>query len=355
MSDATPDAADAVRRSAKAAALLLLLAAAVVLVWYAIPILLLLFAGVLFGVLFAGMADLIRRHGRAPDGLALAAAVLFVAAVLIAAGTLIGPRVAEQFSEFNRSLPETVRRLEDRVLAQPWARPVFGESLSLSDVPEGMDLWSRAAGAAGRLLRALGAAAVVVFVGVFLAADPRLYISGLLKLLPPQHRPRARETLAILGHQLRWWLIGQFASMAIAGVLMGLGLWLIGMPMALTLGVLLGLMEFVPYVGPWVAYVPIAAVSLSEGTGMFLWASALFLAVQVLESYVILPLVLQKAVELPPALTVAAVLLMGYTAGVPGALVATPLLVVAVVLVQRWYVEGTLREPVRIPGQARAE
>src|SRR5262249_38090688 len=103
---------------------------------------------------------------------------------------------------------------------------------------------------------------VIIFVGIFGAADPEMYRAGVLHLVPPAHRQRAGEALDTVTVNLRWWLVGQLSLMVMIGTTTTVALWLLGIPLALTLGIIAGIMELIPYVGPWISAVPAALVAL---------------------------------------------------------------------------------------------
>jgi predicted PurR-regulated permease PerM len=202
------------------------------------------------------------------------------------------------------------------------------------------------------VLTGLASLILVVIGGFFLAAAPDRYCAGLVKLFPPQHHENIDSALRLSGNALRLWLFGQLISMAIVGVLVGLGTWLLGLPAPLALGVFAGLMEFIPILGPWLGAVPAVLLAVSEGGWTVLWTIVLFLAIQQVESNLITPLVQQQLVEIPAALLLFAVVGLGLLFGAIGVLVAAPLAVVLYVLVKKLYVRETLGEPTRIPGEA---
>jgi predicted PurR-regulated permease PerM len=138
-------------------------------------------------------------------------------------------------------------------------------------------------------------------------------------------------------------------SMLIVGVVTTLGLWLIGVPLALALGLLAALAEFVPNLGPLLAFAPAILLALTESTTQALAVLLLYLGVQGFESYVLTPLVEKRAVALPPALTILSQVLLGVLAGGMGLALATPLAAASLVLVQRFYVEDTLGDSLEVP------
>jgi predicted PurR-regulated permease PerM len=197
------------------------------------------------------------------------------------------------------------------------------------------------------------AGVVVLFVGLFVAAEPGLYKEGILHLVPPRRRRRAAQTLDAVGYNLRWWLVGQAVLMVTMAVTTAAGLWLIGVPMPLALGLIAGIFELVPYLGPWLSAVPAVLVALVISPWHLGMVVALYLTLHVLEGYVLVPLIQRRAVRLPPALTIVAQFLAAELFGVLGLFVAAPLTVVAVVALKMLYVEDALGDDtVDVPGEA---
>lgn len=204
------------------------------------------------------------------------------------------------------------------------------------------DLVSQFSSAASSIVAAASGLIVVLAVGVYLAADPAWYLGGAVQLAPPGYRPRLEDALRRAGAALRWWLLAQLATMTVVGVATGLGLWWAGVPLALSLGLLALLLEIIPNFGPLLAALPALLLGWSQGGTTVLWVAAVFLVVQGLESYVVLPLAQQQAARLPPALSILAIVLFGLVAGLLGVLAAAPLTVAAIVLVKTLYVRDVL-------------
>jgi predicted PurR-regulated permease PerM len=180
----------------------------------------------------------------------------------------------------------------------------------------------------GLLSSALGFATfvfIILFVGVYGAADPQLYAGSAVRLIRPGARERGVEVLKTLGHALRLWLVGRILSMTVVAILTVIGLLIAGVPLAFTLGLIAGLLSFVPLMGPLVSSIPAILVGLSDSPMKAVWVIVVFCAVQFLETYFITPLIQKRAV-------------------------ATPLAVTAVVLVQMLYLEDRLGERVTIMG-----
>jgi predicted PurR-regulated permease PerM len=262
---------------------------------------------------------------------------------------LIGPRLSDQFRELGSSLAGGLDALRAQMEASPLLRPFLG---GLGAVEQsGAALAQRAAGVFATALGALGAFAVIVFIGAYLALDPGLYQRGALHLVRKHDRPRGQEVLSSMGRALRSWLFGQFVSMCLVGAMVTAGLLLIGVPLALPLGLLAFFLEFVPYLGPIAAFVPIVLVALAESPQLALYAVLLYGVVQFVESYFILPLVQKRVVDLPPALLLFFQVLLGTLGGLLGVIVSAPLGVAVIVLVQMLYVEDVLGDDVAVLGE----
>ncbi|MGH7966450.1 MAG: AI-2E family transporter, partial [Candidatus Binatia bacterium] len=201
------------------------------------------------------------------------------------------------------------------------------------------------------VLSAVVSTILVLFIGLYLAIAPGLYTTGLLKLVPAHKRERAREVLRTLGHTLWRWIGGRIFLMTTNGVLTTIGLWLLGVPLALTLGLLAGLLNFIPNLGPLLAGVPAVLLALLQSPMQALSVTALYFILQSLDGYVFTPLVQRRTVALPPALTIIAQVLMGVLTGSVGLMLATPLTAAVIVLVKMLYVEDILGEAVAVPGR----
>lgn len=318
------------------------LIALAVLLYFAGRILLLGFAGLLLAVLLNAASAIVER--RTPLSYRRSLAVV-IAGLVVVCGLFIWQleaRLSQQIAEFSQSWPASLERLRetlDRFKLGYLISPPLGEPSRLIG---GADTVQKISGAASTAAGVVVDLLVVLFVGLYAAAEPRLYKRGLRHLVPEARRDRVDEILHCLGCTLRWWIVGKLCSMAIVGTMSGVGLWLLGVKLALLLGLLAALFELIPNFGPFIAAVPAIMIAWTESSQLAVYVALLYLGVQLLESYIILPLVQRRAVELPPALVILAIVLLGSWAGVLGALVATPLLATVIVLVKMLYVEDHL-------------
>ena len=186
--------------------------------------------------------------------------------------------------------------------------------------------------------------AVAVVIAGFAAADPALYRGGFLALLPQAQRPVAEEAMSAVAHALRWWFLSQLISMLLLGVTVALGLWLIGIELWLALGVLTALLTFVPYLGPLLAGIPVVMVAFAEGIETGLVVTVAYLVVQNVEGNVLVPWIQHKVVRLAPVLAISAQMLFGLLLGPAGFVLAAPLTVTGMVLVEKLWIEQVIRE-----------
>jgi predicted PurR-regulated permease PerM len=189
------------------------------------------------------------------------------------------------------------------------------------------------------LFNALGNVLVIVFLGVAIAADPKSYRDGALRLVPPRHREKGARVLDGSGETLRHWLFGQLVTMAAIFVLTWAGLSFLGIGGALILGLQAGLLAFVPTIGPLIAGVVIVLSSLASGLNGLLGALGVYLAVQTAESYGLTPFIQRRALDLPAATIFSGQLLFGVLFGLWGVALALPLVAVIKVLLEELYIE----------------
>jgi len=202
----------------------------------------------------------------------------------------------------------------------------------------------------GATIRAGALFAVTLAVMIFVALDPNVYQRGVLWLVPRAHEALAYETMQRLSTAMRWWMLGRLASMIAIGVLTSLGMWAIGMPAPMALGALAGLLSFVPNIGPILAAVPGVILALALGPWMILGALSVYIAAQLIESNAVSPLVDQYTVSVPPGVVIVTQFVLAILAGVWGMIIATPLLVVIMVLVQQLYIRQCLKESIDVIG-----
>jgi predicted PurR-regulated permease PerM len=326
-------------------------------VWYAADLLMLVFAGVLVSIFLRGFSRLLRQKTGIGRGPSLAIVTLALVALAAAGVWLITGRIGSQMGELWRKLPLAVENLLRYVGQFEWVRQAIDSLPSLGELlaRRSGNVISRLTGVASTTLGAVINILVIAITGLYLALQPDLYSRGIKHLLPFRYRDRAGEALSAIDSALWRWLGGRFGLMLINGGATTVGLWLLGVPLALTLGLLAGLLNFIPNFGPLIAAIPAVLIGLLQSPQQALYVALLYLAVQTVDGYVLTPLVERRSVELPPVLTITAQLLLGSAFGLIGVMLATPLTAAAMILVKMLYVEDVLGDRVMRDDGAETE
>jgi predicted PurR-regulated permease PerM len=278
-------------------------------------------------------------------GLGNAVAYSIVLVCVFVIGTLVvvlvAPQLAQQGRELSEAIPHSPVAMREFLGRYEWGRTVARNVPDLyeritsrvMEVAADKDIWLLS-------IRLLGAGVFVMFVAVYLAASPLLYTEGFVRLLPIQQRRQGRVLLMKIGRTLKWWMVGRLVSMVSVGSLTTILLLYLEIPLALVLGLLATLFTFVPYLGPLVSAFPILIITLIEAPEFVLLVLVAYTAIQLLEGYLLTPLVQRITVYLPPAMTLVAEVVMGLLFGTLGIIVATPVAAIVLVLVIDLYVRG---------------
>ena len=322
-----------------------------VLLWYAIDVVLLAFIGVLAAILLRAPADWLSRRFGIAQRWSLALVGLVFLAILVIGGALFGQGIAVQGLALIDRIPEIIETFKEQLgQSELGSRVVaLAESSGMFAGGHGQFI-GRGLGLIGSTFGAVANVLIVVFFAVFMAAQPKPYVEGALFLVARRRRNRVRKVLYEIGEVLRRWLVGQTVLAACVALLTGVGLVLLGAPFPFALALLAGIMEFVPYIGPFVAAIPAILVGFAEGPQLALSVALLFVGIQLTESYLLAPLVQHRAVHLPPAAILFAQVLMGAIVGALGVAVATPLAAAVMVAVSMLYVEDALGDKNAKPG-----
>ncbi|WP_404335230.1 AI-2E family transporter [Sphingomonas sp. MMS12-HWE2-04] len=298
------------------------LAIGVALIVLLIQPLLIIFAGLVFAAMLDGGARLLGRVLPIPRGLRILIVVLLAISFIGGVFYLTGVEIAAQAEQLRATLEVQGNR-------------VAGWISSMGLMPGRADLTGmaqQALGSVGRLTSAvgtvLGAGAsllMIVSIGLFVALDPRIYERGLQWMVPVAARDDFSVTIARMARMLRVLLAGRLLGMVFEGVLTWLLLWAVGVPMALLLGIITGMLAFIPNIGAFISGVLMVSVGFSAGTDQGFAAIIIYFAVQTFDGYVLIPIVAKRTVDLPPALTLSAQILASTLFGVMGLALADPM------------------------------
>jgi predicted PurR-regulated permease PerM len=310
------------------------------LLWRLADLLIILFAAIVLAVALDALAGQLATRLHVPVRWSVPTAVLLITLVLAGTVWLVGDPLVEQMTKLRERVPAATQAvvgwLNSHAIGQQvlelWAQATH-------EVP-----WARLMGVAGLTLVALGNVALIVILAIYLAAAPAMYRGGLLRLLPLPYRSRVDGALSASAGGLRRWLLGQSISMAFVGTTTALGLLALGIPLPLAVGLISGLLAFIPFFGAIAGGLLAVLLAFMEGPRAALYVTILCIAIQQVEGNVLMPLVQRWAVELPPVLGILASVVFGVLFGIVGVLFATPLMVVAMIMVRELYVEGFLEQ-----------
>jgi predicted PurR-regulated permease PerM len=362
----------------RTAALVLAMYLLVQLVWFANDLFLIVFLGILFAIAISAGVDRLQRW-HIPRGMGAALIVISFFALLIGFGAWMAPTLREQGAELRLKLPEAVERVQEWVNrrqkgvfgmllgggtatpATPAAAPTGGAvanaPASTAAAPPAADSGKIAPSLRDRIQAQLGGASrylfgflshtvaavggflLIVFLSIYLAADPELYRRGVLALLPARRREQASEVMDRIATVLRKWLVTQLIAMAVIGSVTTIALLILRVKAAFALGLLAGLFEFIPTVGPLLSAVPAVAMGFLDSPEKALVVAVVYMGIQFLENHILIPLLMKGGMDLPPALTVVTQALLALVFGFLGLMVAVPLLATILVTVQVLYVQ----------------
>jgi predicted PurR-regulated permease PerM len=331
-------------------------AALLAVTWHSAATILLLFSGVLFGVFLVAVSDLLGRLIGGPHVLRLILVCLFLTGLFSTAIALGGATIAQQANALSttiRSQVGTVKTfLEDRGVDTSFL--TFGGTGANTDTPRQPqslphlpDASTIASGTSAifvqtwkfvsSLFETVGNIFIIILLGLLIATQPSLYRNGMLRFVPTSYRARTAELADDMGETLRRWLMGQLMTMTSLFLITWIGLTLIGIPGALVLGFITGLLSFIPNVGAVLAGALIVLASLGQGSAAVAGAFGLYLLVQFLEGNILTPLIQREAIDIPPATIFAAQIFLGFLFGLWGLALALPLMAMINVALKHFY------------------
>ncbi len=365
--------------------------------WVANPLFFTAFLGLLFGLAVASGVDQLTRF-RVPRGIGAALIVLAFFGILTGFGAWMAPTIRAQAAEVRHRLPDALAQVQRwarlhqngvvgmvvdgvvngdsttagakadsaaraqtplRPAPPPTTAPPDSAARAPSPAPDSVTiastirsrLGSRVGGAQKFLfpfitstMQVVGGILIIIFLSIYIAADPTLYHGGLMSLFPRAHRKRAGEVLSAMAAVLRRWLLTQLIAMATIGVVTTIVLLILRVKAAFALGLLAGLFEFIPTVGPILSSVPAIAMGFLDSPEKAMLVAGAYVLIQFMENHLLIPLLMKGGVDVPPALTILSQALMALMFGFLGLMVAVPLLAATLVAVKMLYVENVVGE-----------
>jgi predicted PurR-regulated permease PerM len=373
------------RDIARVAIIVLLVGACGYIIFRAHNLIFVAYIGMLLGLAVSAGAARLRRFGIG-QGLGAAMIVAGSVALLIGFGAWTGPTVRTQYRELKQRLPEAFVKLDTWIGQRQDKGGLVGTLLSNqsdsipiapltrqqqdnieANEPIGADslvhlkalkqrILARTTGATGYIFPVIHstievAAGIVIifFLAIYIGADPKLYRNGIISLMPHRSRVRGDQVLEAIGLALRRWLVTQLIAMVVMGVVATAVLTALNVRAALPLGILSGLLQFVPMAGPLISAIPAVAMGFVDSPEKAAAVMVAFYVIHFLETHLLIPLLMKEGVNLPPVLTVLTQAAMALAFGVVGLFVAVPLLVLGMILVKMLYVEDVVGDPTPLP------
>jgi predicted PurR-regulated permease PerM len=363
------------------------------LLWFASQLVLTTFLGVLFGLAVSSGVDRLTRF-RIPRGAGAAIVVIAFIGALVGFGAWVAPTIRSQSVELRQRLPESIDRLQNwmdqhnrgligtiltpaksvarRDSSAATGKPATTDTTRATAPPDTTKTFSLRERIGQQLsgvtryffpflsstLAALAGVLIIIFLSIYIGAEPELYHDGIMHLFPRRARDRAGEVLSAMANVLRRWLVTQLIAMVVIGGVTTIVLFALRVKAPFVLGILAGLLEFIPTVGPILSAVPAVAMGFLDSPQKALYVAIAFWGIQFAENHLLIPLLMKGGVDIPPALTILGQALMAMLFGFLGLMCAVPLLAATMVAVKMLYVEGVVGENVSVvsrnPGEDAA-
>jgi predicted PurR-regulated permease PerM len=305
-------------------------------------IFLLFFAGIMLAVLLNLFGRQLSRLPWIPYWLAITIVIIILTLLIVLFIIIVGPIMVEEMGELASQLEESIMQLIKRMEENAVGQFLLKQISELEETVNNGQIWARVSGIFSGTFTAITGVLIMLIVGIFLAYSPGMYQSGFLHLVPIDLRDRADEIITEIGSTLRWWLVGQLISMLVLAVSTWIMLVLLNVPLAPILALITGLLTFVPYLGPFIAFVPIVLVAFLQSPILALYVFIIYMIIQNLEGNVLMPLIFYRTVHIPPAIGVVSQILFGSLMGLMGFVLAIPLMAVFIKFVKMVYVEDVL-------------
>ena len=315
-----------------------------------IDIIMLIYLSVVLAIFFSIFVDFFEKKLKAPRIVGLIIALIVILGVVTLVVALVLPRFLSQGEQLLSNLPRYLEDLEKstRTLALKYGilDSIFGPGSPLEPtnllgsltndigtlIPKGMGLFLQGIGGLITIV-------AVIIIAVYIVLKPGQHRQGLLKLIPKSRREKVGEVVSRILNTIRSWMLGQAASMLIIAVMSGIGYWIIGVRFALFFGILTGLLCFVPYLGPVLSLIGPLLVTLIDNPVKALWVFLVYEIIQLVESYFLTPMIMRRQVNLPPVLTIIAVIAMGNLLGIIGIALAVPTVAIALIIFEETYLK----------------
>ena len=326
----------------KATAIVLIMLLLTYLILKGFKVLLLVLAGILFATFFRAIAETLQSKLPINMGFSLALTVFLFVSVCGLTLAALYPRISEQLEVLQTELPKATIQIEDQ-LNQTTIGNWITQQLDIykdryqKDSEKVTLFFSSFFGGLADIY-------IIFFLGIFFTFQPNVYKNGIVLLFPKPKRDRANQVLLTIGYTLKRWMLGKFLSMTVVGILTFIGLAILDIPLALTLGLFAAIITFIPNFGPLISLIPAFLLACTISTEMGIYVCILYGGIQAVESNLITPFIQRKMISLPLAMILIAQVVLGIFTGILGLILAVPVVAIVTVLVKMVYIEDILND-----------
>ncbi|MGY6568793.1 MAG: AI-2E family transporter [Salinarimonas sp.] len=309
--------------------------------WMLAGTLLLIFAAILIAVILRAAVNTLENYLHVPGAVSFYLALVLVTLSLVGFGYFFGAQLKTQLADVISRLPDQI----EGFAAQFGIDDPLREIERQLDNGIGANFFGQAAGFGYTILGGVIDMLIVIVAAIYLAYDPRLYRSVIASVFPRDQRHQINAAMLETGATLKMWFVGQMVSMLFVGLLSGIGYWAIGLPTPAALGLIAGITNFIPFIGPIFGAIPALVFGFNISVEMMIYALIVATIVQQTEGNVLVPLIQKRAVAMPPAMALFAIIIFGVLFGFLGILLAVPLAVTVMVMVRKLWIETVIEQP----------
>jgi predicted PurR-regulated permease PerM len=306
-------------------------------IWALLQVILLLFASILVALALSRLARWVQPLLRDNYKLSLSLVLIFLVTALGGTSYFFGAMIAEEISRASTAIPQSLDRLRKMTEGVGWAQTLIDQVRNVDLFALGSGFVPRAFAVVSGLAAAAASTVVVIVSGIYLGFGGDYYRDQFLALMPPRRRPGLMKFASEAKQHLQGWLVGQLILMVSIGVTVAATLAVIGVPSPIALGLFAGLVEFVPYFGPFISATASVLVAITAAPELALWTIGAFVIIQQLENNLLQPLVMGKAAALPAVVVIFAVIAFTFLFGFAGTILAVPLAITVAAAVRCFY------------------
>ncbi|WP_374950841.1 AI-2E family transporter [Mucilaginibacter sp.] len=316
-------------------AIVALLVVVILIARVAFNVLLMVLAGVLISVYFHGLGDIIERRTKFSRRVSMILSVSISFAIIAALLWFMGTKIQGQIAVLSDTLPNTINTAKIKLSESP----IGSRLLQYFSGDKSEKLYATAGHFFSTSFGVLGNIYIILFLGIFFTASPSLYKDGIIKLMPDSKKQLAKCVIDRISQALKGWLKGMMLSMVLITILITTGLTIMGIPVALVLALITGILKLIPNFGSLAAMIPGVLLALTVSVNTAIATAILYMVSQTVVSNIVTPLIQKKMINTPPALTIISQVIMGTLCGALGVILAVPLLAILIILVDELYVK----------------